>query len=888
MAHCFIDPNAMTVLSSLDSLSLTVYSCELKLRPTAYTTGQRSHVLSILEAVIKGMTEHANLGNTLRPQFLWPDKHVLNMRFNHERAIPLRVDLYGADRNSAELWLANARQYFLAGQPGRNFAIDEASGPVAVDLSALALEIREHDEELCLDFITPFPFQTKRGKPRFWLDSQGVAKALALRIKKLFDISVHLPSSDFQVLPYYWSYCQISHASHSQPGHTKFLNGCVGRLYLKASRQVMADWLPWLTLAEYVGIGGQCAFGMGRFRLLRESPAYFQGALINPSALEKAVRETLEHYDEALTELATNPAGVETVDLAKKLAEDIKDGWRMEPYRAFRLSKPHGGFRIAEKAMFHDLIIQKHLLNLLTPILDKTFEEESIGFRKGLSREIVIKRLNEALRDGFDYVLESDIADFFPSVDLSVLQAKLDALLPVKDVLLRQILAAILYAPRELNGMLEARLQGLAVGSALSPLLANLYLDAFDEHIKAHGVRLVRYADDFIILTRGVETAESLLDVAEHSLKGLGLRLNLDKTAIRPISDGFVFLGIRFGGDADGAVCNTEHPDTMRKPVYITEPFVFLGVADDMLEVRKSGSVLTHIPLRRVSEILTLGPCMWSSQLAARASAMNVPIVLTAGNGKHVATIGGGAAGHYQVAYRQADKFYAMSDVQRLAIAKAFASGKINNYASLIRQRYQPGDNTLLAELKDIADEMWAAPNANVLRGLEGLAARKSFARVTSWIKSPDFVWHGRKRRPPDRLNSMLNFGYHLLFCRINVLVRGEGLNPYLSFLHDPNEQYETLVCDIQELFRPHVDRLVVRLLNLKMIESDDFDKNDKGYWLTHEAKQKFLDEFSRELDHAAPLNSKATLNESLALQVRSVKNFFLKDSEIQIFDWTL
>ena len=157
-------------------------------------------------------------------------------------------------------------------------------------------------------------------------------------------------------------------------------------------------------------------------------------------------------------------------------------------------------------------------------------------------------------------------------------------------------------------------------------------------------------------------------------------------------------MGIRFGADAE--VVHEDHPDTLRKPVYITEPFVFLGVDGDSLEVRRHSLVLASIPLKRVSEILTLGPCIWSSALVAQCVKAEAPIVLTSGNGRHVATLGGDCAQRYDTAYRHAAKFYAMSTGEKLLLAKEFATGKLQNYSSLIRQRYRPGSHVLLNELQ--------------------------------------------------------------------------------------------------------------------------------------------------------------------------------------------
>jgi len=862
-----------------------IFRSELVLAPTQSSYGN-AHPLSVCEAIVKGITEQAGLSESekVRVLFNWPNKRVASMRVEFGQTITLQISLFAADNIAAQCWVETARHYFDDGQPGRNFKIVSVSDALPYRFQTLKIDKSLSVTEVCLDFLTPFPFQTVRSKARFWLDAEGFSKALSLRIKKLFELSVALPESSIRLLPYYWSYCQIAHASNSQAGHIKYLNGCVGRLYIKGGQDELQAWIPWLLLAEQLGMGGNLSFGLGRFKLLLESPAFFQAKLTNPNALEKIIIETLESYDEALPALATEPSGVNEAALAVSMANQIKSGWHSDAYQAFCIPKPHGGFRIAEKTNFSERVLQRHMLSMLREVLDKTFAEESIGFRKGLSRNVVIERIHQALKEGYDYVLESDITDFFPSVDLSILQSQLDHILPVNDHLLRETLTSILSAPRILSGRVEQRLKGLAVGSPLSPLLANVYLDTFDEQIKEQGVRLIRFADDFIILTRGLEAAEALFSIAENSLQQLGLKLNLEKTAIHKIEEGFTFLGIRFGMGAD--IIHDDFPDTLRKPVYITEPFVFLGVDANCLEVRQHASVLTRIPLKRISEILTMGPCCWSSTLVAQCVDANIPIVLTTGFGKHVATLGGDSAHHYEVAYRHAAKFESMDASQKLLLAQEFATGKLHNYTSLIRQRYRPGNHILLRELQKIIDDMWAAEDVLALRGFEGIAARKVFPQLNHWIEVPGFHWEGRKRRPPDRLNSLLNLAYHLLFCRINVVVRGEGLNPYLGVLHEANDRYEALVCDIQELFRPHMDRLVVKLLNLSIVNPDDFKQNNFGFWLTKEAKARVLEAFSRELDHEPLAHNRATLNEAIALQVRSLRKFFLEDTDIQFFRW--
>jgi len=862
------------------------FRCSISLSASALPTGKSAHPLSVFEAIIKGITEEAQLQDRLQVCFCWKKQRASHMRIKFEKPIILQVDLFGGDLSEAEQWLVCALRYFDEDGRGRNFSIAcESSVECMKFESFFTSRSITHSKELCLDFETPLPFQTVRGKPRFWLNSEGFKKSLQQRLKKLFSHTPKLPETDFEVLPFYWSYYQISHQSNSQSGHIKYLNGCLGRLYIKSDTPVLQEWLPWLQLAEEIGLGGKTSFGLGRFSLLLESPPYFDPGLINPVSVQHAIHGVLERYDEALPVLANNPSGIDEHQLAYKLVDEIKEGWQPLAYQAFSIPKSSGGMRIVEKAHFRELVLQQHILSLLRDVLDSTFEEESIGFRKGVSRESAVERLNKALAEGYDYVLESDIADFFPSVHLGLLQGILDQVLPNADVLLRKTISSILLTPRELLGQLELREGGLAAGSPLSPLLANLYLDAFDERIKAHGVRLIRFADDFIILTKGYETAQALLGFADDYLKDLGLLLNLEKTAIRPIREGFVFLGIKFSGEMGSFQKNTA-PQSVRKPVYITEPYVFLGVSSACLEIRQHATVLASIPLKRISEILMLAPCNWSSQLLMQCVKENIPLVVTAGNGRHIATLGGDRAQHYEVAFKQTQKFHSMGEVGQLILAKSFASGKLRNYSSLIRQRYQAGTNRILTDIESISKNMWDAPDLPTLRGLEGIAARHTFKLFGGWIESDDFKWQGRIRRPPDRINSLLNFCYHLLFCRINVLLRGEGLNPFLGFLHEPTDRYEVLVCDIQELFRANIDRFVVRLINLGILSASDFIKNDYGHWLNGEGKKRVLAEFAKELDQVPLAKERTTLNEALALQVRSIKLFFLEDSDIQFYKW--
>ena len=156
--------------------------------------------------------------------------------------------------------------------------------------------------------------------------------------------------------------------------------------------------------------------------------------------------------------------------------------------------------------------------------------------------------IKKAVSEGYTHVIESDIEDFFSTVSHKRIGELLDLYIPSADTVIKDLIMKVLGTGYVLNNEIHERNVGLAQGSPLSPVLANLYLDDFDEHVKSLDIRLVRYADDFVILVRSPEHAREVLSDVELFASSIGLHLKKDKTAVKKVSDGFSFLGIRFEG----------------------------------------------------------------------------------------------------------------------------------------------------------------------------------------------------------------------------------------------------------------------------------------------------------------------------------------------------
>lgn len=855
----------------------------------------RAHALAVVQAIVKGVCLRVSGGK-------WPAdgepgvffhlpqrRHTVPLR--EGEALPLEVLFCNRAADYTEAWRAALADYLADPATGRNVGLADVGAVEERTLADLEAETSDWpvEGEICLDFRTPFPFTPDKGKDRSFLGRNKFIQLLDSRLSRLFGetLAYRSEADDFELLPWFWNYTEIRHPSRSQPGQVQFINGCAGKLYLRGR---FGDLLPWLRLASELHVGKKLSNAQGYFAVAPREQPHFLRNFPHRKAIAAATRDVLERFDNAAESLAlTEPTPFSEERFAEKLCRELGDGsYAPSPATAFAIAKKDGSQRIIEQLRFRDQIVQQYLHRLLIDTFDRFFEPASIGYRKGLSRQAATDVVRQAISDDYAYVIESDIEDFFPSIDHDRLEAVLQQHLPQADAPLTRLLLTCVRTPATRDGRLAERTRGLSQGAPLSPLLANLYLDAFDEKIAALGVRMARFADDFIILTRTEEEARAVLAHSEEVLAGYGLALNRDKTAIGRVSQGFTFLGIRF----DGAEAIDRAPadeTAFKKPLYITEPYVFVALNGDSIDITKAKQVIASIPVRRISDIIVLEKASFSSELVKRCAEFKIPLTLTLNSGYFVATVKPDSKRYFNVAFEQGRRFAALSDTEHLCLAKEFAAGKLHNYAALFRQR---GDATLtpfVHELERIAGRIGQAGDIDQVRGHEGSAAKKVYAQLNRLIDNPAFHLDKRGRMVNDPINALLNFAYYLLFTRINTTVRGLGLNPYLGFLHSHHDNYESLVCDIEELFRARVDRLVVRCINLGVIKEGDFvrkeSKKGERLVLNREATARYLRQFEAELERK---NKKSTLSlkEEIYVQCQKVSRHFTEDAPLDFYRW--
>lgn len=222
----------------------------------------------------------------------------------------------------------------------------------------------------------------------------------------------------------------------------------------------------------------------------------------------------------------------------------IERSYKPSPVRRVEIPKPNGGVRKLGIPTVVDRTLQQSIVQVLTPIFEAEFQENSYGFRPSRSCEHAVLKLLEYLNDGAEWIVDIDLEKFFDNVLQDKLMSYVGRVIrdPDTESLIRKYLKSGVME----NGMYEATELGTPQGGNLSPLLSNVMLNELDKELVCRGLRYVRYADDCVIAVSSEASAKRVMhSITKWIERVLGLKVNATKTHVcRPSK--LKYLGFGF------------------------------------------------------------------------------------------------------------------------------------------------------------------------------------------------------------------------------------------------------------------------------------------------------------------------------------------------------
>ncbi len=319
--------------------------------------------------------------------------------------------------------------------------------------------------------------------------------------------------------------------------------------------------------------------------------------------------------------------------------------------------------------------------------------------------------------------------------------------------------------------------------------------------------------------------------------------------------------------------------------LYVVEQGSSIHKTGNRLLVRKDGQDLAEAECAHLSAVLMFGRVQVTTQALHLLLRHGIELALFTQNGKLLGQLTPPTAKNLPLRKAQYDK--ERDPAFALRQAKAVLAAKLHNSREVLKRHAldtpgeQPEAQAAAARISALLPKLHEAVEAASLLGVEGAAAAAYWGAFPTLLKAHGLEFPGRQSHPsPDPINAALSLGYVVLGNLLQSLLDGLGFDPFLGFLHEESYGRASLALDLLEPFRaPVVDRLVVKLFNLKTLQPADFAPDEEGGCrMAPDALRRFFAAWERQL-------ARLKIREAMQEQAEQLARVF-RDQEPEVKPW--
>lgn len=269
------------------------------------------------------------------------------------------------------------------------------------------------------------------------------------------------------------------------------------------------------------------------------------------STLESAWEKVRRNHGAAgVDKISIKRVGNDPMKYLKEVQTQLKSGtYKPQPVKRVYIPKGQGKTRPLGIPTVIDRVVQMAVKSAIEPVLEKEFMDSSYGFRPGRSAKDALREVDKYLKNGLVWVVDADLQSYFDTIPHDKLMAKVERY--ISDGRILELIRQWLKQDIMEGSKTWTPIMGSPQGAVISPLLANLYLHDLDQLMSSQGYRMVRYADDFVILCNNESEARKALSLVKLWTEEQGLTIHPEKSHIGNAlieGEGFEFLGYHFEG----------------------------------------------------------------------------------------------------------------------------------------------------------------------------------------------------------------------------------------------------------------------------------------------------------------------------------------------------